>query len=100
MHLVDRMTEAPCACLVCGRGNVPDETGQIGPFLDLEREVNWDDSIYLCQYCGTAIGALFGMQTQDDVLGFKQEIRRLKRELHEEKALRRRKVSSARAVGA
>ena len=95
MHLVERMTSAPAACLICGNGNVPDTAGEIGPFLDLEREVNWDDSTYLCKNCGTAIGAMFGMQTEDDVLHYRQEIRTLKRQLHEERARRpMRKVAS------
>lgn len=92
MHLVERMTSTPPNCMVCGRGNTPDEGGNIGPFLDLERDVNWDDSTYLCSTCGTAIGAMFGMQTADDVLHFRRQIRQLKRDLHEERARRREKV--------
>jgi hypothetical protein len=75
--------------MVCGRGNTPDESGQIGPFLDLERSVNWDDSTYLCQRCGTTIGAEFGMLTPEDVVELRREIRTLRQKLHEEKAKRR-----------
>lgn len=85
MHLVERMTRNPPACMVCGKGNTPDTAGDIGPFLDLERDVNWDDSTYLCKDCGTAIGAEFGMQTEDDVLHLRRQIRQLKGELHDQK---------------
>lgn len=95
MHLVERMTQTPPNCMVCGKGNTPDEAGEIGPFLDLERDVNWDDSTYLCKNCGTAIGAIFGMQTEDDALGYRREIRRLRRDLHEAKAERRQKVTAS-----
>jgi hypothetical protein len=95
MHMVERMTQTPPNCMVCGKGNTPDESGNIGPFLDLERDVNWDDSTYLCATCGTAIGAQFGMLLPDDVLGLRREIRRLKRDLHEAKAASRQKVPAS-----
>lgn len=86
MHLVERMTQSPPNCMICGKGNTPDSTGQIGPFIDLERSVNWDDSTYLCTDCGQSIGVLAGLPTQDESLVLKQEIRRLKQEVHEAKA--------------
>lgn len=94
MHLVERMLESPPNCMVCGRGNTPDETGAIGPFLDLERNVNWDDSTYLCRTCGEAIGTQFGMPTPDVLVEKDREIRRLKHQVHELKARRRTRVVS------
>jgi hypothetical protein len=76
--------------MICGRGNTPDgKTKRIGPFLDLERSVNWDDSTYLCQDCGEEIGQAFGMPTPDELLALRQEVRGLTVALHEEKAKRR-----------
>lgn len=85
MHLVERMTSPPPNCMICGRGNTPDTTGEIGPFIDLDRSVNWDDSTYLCMDCGQSIGALAGMPTADEKLALKQSIRALKRQLHDAK---------------
>jgi len=94
MHMVERMTSAPAACLICGNGNIPGDDGTIGPFIDLEREVNWDDSTYLCLTCAQGIGALAGMPTADELLEKDREIRRLKKQLHEAKARRRERVAS------
>lgn len=93
MHLVERMTQTPPNCMICGKGNTPDSAGQIGPFIDLERSVNWDDSTYLCMDCGQAIGALSGMPTADEKRSLAQEIRRLKQALHDEKARARKAVA-------
>jgi len=95
MHLVERMTQSPPSCMVCGRGNTPDPAGEIGPFLDLERSVNWDDSTYLCRDCAFAIGAEFGMLLPEEVVALRREIRQLHHQLHEEKAKRREKVNIA-----
>lgn len=90
MHLVERMTDTPPNCMICGKGNTPDKAGNIGPFLDLERDVNWDDSTYLCMDCGQSIGTACGLLTADEVRMRDLEIRRLRQELHEEKAKNRR----------
>lgn len=89
MHLVERMLNTPPNCMVCGKGNTPDKVGDIGPFLDLERDVNWDDSTYLCMDCGQAIGIACGLPTADELTSQKQEIRSLKRELHNARAARK-----------
>jgi hypothetical protein len=94
MHLVERMTSAPCACMICGRGNVADTAGNIGPFLDLERDVNWDDSTYLCMDCGQSIGMACGLPSADELTSMRQEVRSLRRKVHEAKASRREKVTS------
>lgn len=58
MRLVERMTLTPQKCLYCGCGNVEDrDTGETGPFLDLERDINWGDSVYLCMRCVAEIAA-------------------------------------------
>lgn len=95
MHLVERMVEAPPNCMICGKGNTPDKAGNIGPFLDLERNVNWDDSTYLCLDCGQSIGIACGLPSADDLTAMKQEVRSLHRKLHESKASRREKVTTS-----
>jgi hypothetical protein len=95
MHLVDRMTEAPATCLICGKGNVPNNDGSIGPFLDMERDVNWGDPTYLCEDCGTKIGAMFGMVSVTEIEDLRSVNRNLEKKLYDLEAsaeIRRRKV--------
>lgn len=84
-HLVERMNPDMGApqCLTCGKGNTPGDTGEIGPFLDLERDVNWGDPAYLCVDCGTKIGAMFGMATPDDVKDLQNSIKAKDKRIHD-----------------
>src|SRR4051812_40602833 len=99
MRLVERMTGSPPNCFNCGKGNTPDgDTGEIGPFLDLQREVNWDDDVYLCEDCALEIGAIFGMKTPDEVQDLERAVRKLKKQIHDlnaEMDVRKRRESSA-----
>lgn len=58
MRLVERMTQHPPLCLHCGGGNTADDVGHVPRAIDLEREVNWGDSTYLCENCGALIAGL------------------------------------------
>jgi len=84
MHLVERMTQSPPTCLICGRGNTPDKDGNVGPFLDLERDVNWGDSTYICEDDATKIGAFFGMVSATDISDLHSKIAKLEKTLHDE----------------
>jgi hypothetical protein len=87
MHLVERMTLDPNRCIGCGAGNVPDgETGQIGPFIDLEMEIGWNDHAYLCTNCGVKVGALAGMISEDEKVDLARRVRTVEAELHEKSA--------------
>ena len=71
MHKVKRMTASPVACLLCGRGNVPDHPDTMDEFwaADLERDIDWGDAAYLCKYCCDRIGVfagLVGMQEYEE----------------------------------
>lgn len=84
MHLVERMTLDPCRCIGCGKGNTPDgDTGELGPFIDLEMEVGWNDHAYLCTDCGVKVGALSDMISADEHKDLKREIRRKEHDNHE-----------------
>jgi hypothetical protein len=98
MHLVE-VASAPC--LVCGRGNTPNGDDHQRPrFVDLERDVNWNDPAILCEDCCLKVGSMIGMLTPDDkadhdrvVTKKDAEIHRLKTEvdsLHRRYAQRRR----------
>lgn len=69
MHKVSLMTQTPTTCLVCGRGNVPDDPHTMDDFfaIDLERDVNWGDSTYICRYCCDTLAALAGFVTMDQL---------------------------------
>lgn len=83
MQLVEIMTLDPCRCIGCGKGNTPDgDTGQIGPFIDLQVEMGWNDHAYFCIDCGVKVGAMAGMITEDEAKDQRRQIRRLEVELH------------------
>lgn len=84
MFTVERMTYDPCRCVVCGKGNVPDgDTGEIGPFIDLGIEVGWNDHAYLCLDCGTKVGALAGMISEDEKKDLTREVRKQHEKIHD-----------------
>lgn len=64
MHKKQVMDPAigPPNCLTCGRGNSPDEPDTMDEFwvLDLERDVNWGDPVYICKYCCHQIAEFCG----------------------------------------
>ena len=80
MHLVE-ITPAPC--IVCGTGNVPGPNGERKQFVDLERDVNWNEPILLCEDCGLKVGGLLGMPSPEVVQAEKARVRVLEQELHD-----------------
>lgn len=94
MHLIE-VTHFPC--VLCGRGNTPDPSGDRPRFVDLERDVNWNDPVILCEDCVSRIGALVGLAGKETVQEIEAEnslkdvqIHDLKVELDEVKARARR----------
>jgi hypothetical protein len=84
MRLIE-VTQAPC--LVCGRGNTPNGDDHERPiFVDLERDVNWNDPAVLCEGCCTQIGALVGMMGEDEKESLEGTIKRKDRKIHQQKA--------------
>lgn len=79
MHLIEH-TPAPCLC--CGRGNVQDARDPI-KFVDLERDVNWNDPAIMCEDCIANAGGLVGMASKDVLNDFRRQIKKLEDELHE-----------------
>lgn len=90
MRLVERMDMVPHACLYCGAGNVPNaETGEMGPFVDFERDTQWgDDSVYLCMRCVDEVGALCGLISKGQAEELEDQIKRLKSDVHDLKSER------------
>lgn len=91
MLLVERMTQHPPQCLYCGRGNVTqdsDDHDQTIRFLDLQREVNWGDSTYLCSVCCEKIAAIVGWEPAEDVAELKERVTELLVKLHDLEAER------------
>lgn len=64
MHKKQVMDPAygPPNCLICLRGNTPDEPDEMKDFwvLDVERDVNWGDPVYICKYCCEKIAETCG----------------------------------------
>ena len=80
MHLLE---QTPAPCLVCGKGNVPRNDRTMPKFLDLERDVNWNDPAIICEDCGEKIGAMFGMLTPDTREELLGQVRLRETQLHD-----------------
>lgn len=89
MHKVSRMTQTPTTCLHCGRGNTPDDPDTMDEFfaIDLERDVNWGDSTYICMYCARVISELSGHVDMASLTEVMNTNERLKKKLHDTRAL-------------
>jgi hypothetical protein len=83
MHLVDRMVMAPNSCMGCGRGNTPDQYGNIGPFVNLGIDYNWGDSGYLCDDCVGKAAVLFGWISPDTHTDLQRQIRDHQKRIHD-----------------
>lgn len=88
MRLVERMQQHPPNCIHCGKGNVENAHGEIDPAVDLERDVNWGDSTYLCADCAQRIGMLVGMVYEGEVEDEKRKVARLEQQVHDLQAER------------
>jgi len=88
MHKVERMVETPTQCLVCMRGNTPDDPDTMDEFwaLDLERDVNWGDPTYLCKYCCEKIAMLSGFASMTELTEAMQRNEDQKVKIHDLKA--------------
>ena len=84
MHKVSRMTQTPTTCLHCGRGNTPDDPDTLDAFyaIDLERDVNWGDSTYVCCYCCRVVAEIAGYVDMATLQEQMNENEALKRKLH------------------
>lgn len=100
------MTQHPITCLYCGRGNTPDGHETIDDFwcIDLERDVNWGDSTYLCKYCVEKMAILSGFITMADLAEQQNIVKAQGRKIHdlqaklEEKTRRLQRINEGRAA--
>lgn len=83
MHL-KQVTPVPCT--VCGKGNTPRNDGLDNVFVDLERDVNWNDPVILCEDCAVKVGAIVGMLTPDARNDLENIIKKKDKEIHDLKA--------------
>jgi hypothetical protein len=104
MHKVQRMDPAIGRpnCLICERGNTPDEPDSMDEFwvLDMERDVNWGDPAYICKYCCELIAGEVGYVPASEVEKLEQTIKQKNKEIHTVEAERdslRRRFRTARA---
>jgi hypothetical protein len=84
VRLVEVMVNHPPVCLHCGKGNTDDEPRL--PSLDLEREVNWGDSTYLCGRCVMIAAALYEYISPGQYQDMQDEIDSKARQIHELRA--------------
>lgn len=75
----------PAPCLICGKGNTPDSNGDRLKFVDLERDVNWNDPAILCEDCLANAAGLVGMLSKDTLREMKVQLREKDKELHDAK---------------
>lgn len=84
MHVIE-VTSQPC--MLCGRGNTPNgDDGTRPTFVDLERDVNWNDPAILCEDCAVQVGAQVGMLSPDDMRSHENEVKKLSKKIHALKA--------------
>jgi hypothetical protein len=83
MHLIE-ITHFPC--VLCGRGNTPDPSGDRPRFVDLERDVNWNDPVILCEDCVAKLGAMVGLASKETVMEIEAQLEQRDKELHEMRA--------------
>lgn len=87
MHKVQVMAPelGPPNCLVCRRGNTPDDPDSPQDFwaLDLERDVNWGDPAYICKYCCILIGIEAGMVDAEQIADLETKIRDQRKKIHD-----------------
>jgi hypothetical protein len=85
MHLIE-VTPAPCSH--CGRGNTQSMSSLEEPlrFVDLERDINWNDPLILCEDCIAKVAGMVGMASKDSLRELQREITRVNKELHDTKA--------------
>lgn len=83
MHLIE-VTPAPCAH--CGAGNATDPQGNKRQFIDLERDINWNDPLILCEDCIIKLGGMIGMLSTDTLQTMRMEIANRERELSKKDA--------------
>lgn len=84
MHLIEH-TPAPCAH--CGNGNTSDRRDPIR-WVDLERDINWNDPLILCEDCILMLAGLIGLPTPDVLETLRGEVASLKRAKHDVEAER------------
>ena len=80
MHLI---SVAPFPCTVCGSGNVPRNDGGENVFVDLERDVNWNEPVILCEDCAIKVGSIVGMLTTTDKKDLDKTIAARDKTIHE-----------------
>jgi hypothetical protein len=76
MHLLENPS-APCAHCGDGRAN-PEKR-----FVDLERDLNWNDPLILCEDCILILAGLLGLPTPDVMTVLKGKVRRAEENEHE-----------------
>jgi hypothetical protein len=77
---------APGPCTNCGKGNGVDRQGDRLRFVDLERDINWNDPVVLCEECTMKIGGLVGMLSQDTLKDLQRTVAKAQQEIHDTKA--------------
>jgi hypothetical protein len=83
MHLLE-VTHYPC--VLCGRGNAPDPSGDTPRFVDLERDVNWNDPVIICEDCVSQIGALVGLASRETLQELEADVQARDHTIHELRA--------------
>jgi hypothetical protein len=83
VHLIE---VTPVPCLICGRGNAENRHGERPRFIDLERDVSWDDPAIICEDCAISIGGMIGMHSIDSIKDMRREVKTLRRQMHTQAA--------------
>lgn len=77
---------APGPCTNCGQGNGVDRNGDRLRFVDLQRDINWNDPVVICEECAMKIGGLIGMLSQDTLKDLNRMVAKAEQEIHDTNA--------------
>jgi hypothetical protein len=82
-----RLTENPAGpCIVCGCGKGDTSAGVRRRFVDLERDVAWDEPAIICEDDCDKIGVLAGLLSREAAQEYERIINGKDREIHSLKA--------------
>lgn len=85
--LHEAMRLKPYKCTSCG-GTPRDEEGNNLPACFVEGvDVNWGDSLYICDSCVRVMGQLIGMETVENSEKLRRKLSEVETELKQEKDL-------------
>lgn len=78
---VKGMKLKPNCCVACGSTGEMTEEGPPDAYFAEAVDINWGDSLYLCESCVRVLGELAGMASEYDYTRLKNKAEKMKKEV-------------------